>query len=182
MKFPFLVSRNKTFLSVIFLMTSALFYAQETQLPKAKTGQFWEHVQFGGGLGLAIGNDYTDITVAPSAIYNFNDHFAFGTGLQYSRLKQKNYYSSDVYGGSLIGLYNPIEEIQFSLELEEVNVNNQYMDLGGNLKQSFWNTGLFVGAGYQEGNVTIGARFNVLFDQDKNVYGDAFMPVVRAYF
>ena len=97
-------------------------------------------------------------------------------------MKQKHYYSSDVYGGNLIGLYNPIEEIQFSLELEEVNVNSQNIDLGGTLKESFWNTGLFVGAGYQEGNVTIGARYNVLFNKDKNVYGDAFMPFVRAYF
>lgn len=182
MKSSFPVSGCKTFLLVIFLMASALFYAQNTSLPKAKTGQFWENVQFGGGLGLSIGNDYTDVTVAPSAIYNFNDHFALGTGLQYSRLKQKHYYSSDVYGGSIIGLYNPIEEIQFSLELEEVNVNNQYMDLGGTLKESFWNTGLFIGAGYQEGNVTIGARYNVLFNKDKNVYGDAFMPFVRVYF
>ena len=182
MKSPFLLNCNKPFLLFIFLMTSVSFYAQQTPMPKAKTGEFWEHVRFGGGLGLSIGNDYTDVTVAPSAIYNFNEHFAFGTGLQYSRLKQKNYYSSNVYGGNLIGLYNPIEEIQFSLELEEVNVNNQYTDLGGTLKESFWNTGLFVGAGYQEGNVTIGARYNVLFNKDKNVYGDAFMPFVRVYF
>lgn len=182
MKYTFLVSCSKTFLLVIFLMTTVTFYSQETPLPKAKTGDFWEHVQFGGGFGLSIGNDYTDITVAPSAIYNFNEHFSFGTGLQYSNLKQKNYYSSNVYGGSLIGLYNPIEEIQFSLELEEVSVNNKYMDLGGNYKASFWNTGLFVGAGYQEGSVTIGARYNVLFNKDKNVYGDAFMPFVRVYF
>ena len=179
--FP-IASCFKTFLLVIFLMSSITSQAQETNLPKAKTGDFWEHVKFGGGLGLSIGNEYTDVTVAPSAIYSFNEHFALGTGLQYSRLKQKHYYSSDLYGGSLIGLYNPIEEIQLSLELEEVNVNNQYMDLGGNLKESFWNTGLFIGAGYQEGGVTVGARFNVLFDKNKNVYGDAFMPFVRFYF
>ncbi|HNP33790.1 MAG TPA: hypothetical protein PKN96_10905 [Flavobacterium sp.] len=182
MKSSISISFYKTFLSVIFLMASATFYAQEANLPKAKTGDFWEHVRFGGGFGLAVGNDYTDATIAPSAIYNFNEHFAFGTGLQFSRLKKKHYYSSDLYGGSLIGLYNPIEEIQFSLELEEVNVHNQYTDLGGNFKESFWNTGLFLGAGYQEGNVTIGARVNVLYDKDKNVYGSAFMPFVRAYF
>lgn len=182
MKSSILTGCAKTVFLFILLTFSCSFYAQEEPLPKAKTGDFWEHVQVGGGFGLAIGNDYTDITIAPSAIYNFNEHFALGTGLQYSNLKQKHYYFSNVYGGSLIGLYNPIEEIQLSLELEEVNVNNQYMDLGGNLKESFWNTGLFVGAGYQEGNVTLGARFNVLFDKDKNVYGDAFMPFVRVFF
>ena len=182
MKSSILIGCTKTVFLFVFLTFSCPFYAQEKPLPKAKTGDFWSKVQVGGGFGLAIGNDYTDITVAPSAIYNFNEHFALGSGLQYSNLKQKHYYSSNVYGGSLIGLYNPMEEIQLSLELEEVSVNNQYMDLGGNLKESFWNTGLFVGAGYQEGNVTLGARFNVLFDKDKNVYGDAFMPFVRVFF
>ena len=182
MKSSILIDCIKTVSLIIFLAFTSTIYGQQQTLPKAKTGDFWEHVQVGGGFGASFGNDYTDITVAPSAIYNFNEHFAFGTGLLYSNLKQKHYYSSNVYGGSLIGLYNPIEEIQLSLELEEMNVNSQYMDLGGNFKESFWNTGMFVGAGYQEGSVTIGARFNVLFDRDKNVYGDAFMPFIRAYF
>ena len=74
------------------------------------------------------------------------------------------------------------EVLKCLIELEEVNVNNKYIDLGGNYKDSFWNTGLFVGGGYQEGNVTIGARYNLLFNKDKNIYGDAFMPFVRLYF
>lgn len=182
MKSAILIGCRKAVFLVILLTFTATFYAQEKPLPKAKTGQFWEHVQFGGGLGLAVGNDYNDISVAPTAIYNFNDHFAFGTGLQYSNLKQKHYYSSNVYGGSLIGLYSPLEEIQFSLELEEVSVNNQYMELGGDYKRSFWNTGLFFGAGYQEGGVTIGARVNFLYDKNKDIYGSAFMPFVRVFF
>ncbi len=169
------------FLSM-FLLFSAAIQAQEKPLPKAKTGAFWEHVSYGGGLGLAIGNDYTDITVAPSAIYNFNDYVALGAGLQYSYLKQKDYYSSNVYGGSLISLFSPIEEVQLSLEVEEVKVNNTYTDLGGDLKRSFWNTGLFVGAGYHQDNVTIGGRVNLLYDKDKDIYGSAFMPFVRVYF
>jgi hypothetical protein len=48
--------------------------------------------------------------------------------------------------------------------------------------QDFWNTGLFLGAGYRAQNVTIGARYNVLFDKDKSVYSDALMPFVRVYF
>lgn len=182
MKSLLLDNNYKTIFLLLFLAFSATFYAQETPLPKAKTGAFWEHVSFGGGLGLSISNDYTDILVAPSAIYNFDDRFAFGAGLQYSNLKQKDYYSSNLYGGSLIGFFNPIEEIQLSLEVEEVNVNNKYTDLGGDYKRSFWNTGLFVGAGYRQENVTIGGRVNLLFDQDKDVYGSAFMPFVRVFF
>ena len=182
MKSPFLVSGYKTSLSVVFLFISSIFYAQEAPLPKAKTGQFWEHVQFGGGFGASFGSDYTDITIASSAIYNFNTHFAFGAGLQYSNLQQKHYYSSNVYGGNLIGIYSPIEEIQFSLELAEASVNNKYMDLGGDYNRNFWNTSLFFGGGYQEGGVTIGARLNLLFDKKEDIYGSAFMPFVRVFF
>lgn len=166
------------FLTFIFPLIGS---AQDTKLPKAKTGVFWEHVQVGGAFGLSIGNDYTDITIAPSAIYNFNDHFALGTGLQYSHLKQKDAYNSNLFGGSIIGLFNPIEEIQLSLEVEQVHVNNTYIDFN-NAKQNFWNTGLFVGGGYRSDNVTIGARLNLLFDKNKDVYGEAFMPFIRAYF
>ena len=124
---------------------------------------------FGGGFGLSIGNNFTNITIAPSGIYNFNDYFALGTGLQYSYLKEKNSYSSNVFGASLIGLFSPIEEIQLSLEVEQINVNNKYSDLGGDYNRNFWNTGLFVGGGYREGGVTVGARLNLLFDSNKDI-------------
>ena len=143
---------------------------------------FWEKVQFGGGIGLNIGNDYTNITLAPSAIYNFNSQFSLGSGIQYSYLKQNNSYTSNLIGVSLIGLYNPIETIQLSLELEEMNVSQKYESLSQTFKDNFWLTSLFAGAGYRTQNVTIGARYNLLFNKDKNVYGEAFMPFVRVYF
>lgn len=182
MKSSFLTSVSKSFFLLVFLGFSVSDYAQEKPMPKAKTGAFWENVQFGGGLGVGVGNGYTNITVAPSAIYNFNDYVALGAGIQYSYLKQKNYYSSNVYGGSLIGLFNPVEVVQLSLEVEQTNVNNNYFDLGGDLKRSFWNTGLYLGAGYRQENVVIGGRINVLFDKDKDIYGSAFMPFVRVFF
>jgi hypothetical protein len=182
MKSSFLTSSPKIIFLMVFSLISGFVCAQDKPLPKAKTDSFWERVDVGGGLGLSISNDYTDILIAPSAIYNFNDYFALGAGLQYSNLKQKDYYSSNLFGGSLIGLFSPIEEAQVSVELEEANVNTKYMDLGGNLKKSFWNTALYIGAGYRQENVTIGGRVNVLFDRDKDIYGSAFMPFVRVFF
>ena len=172
---------NIGFLAFIILFSTSII-AQEKPLPKAKTNAFWERVNFGGGFGLSIGNNFTNITIAPSGIYNFNDYFALGTGLQYSYLKEKNSYSSNVFGASLIGLFSPIEEIQLSLEVEQINVNNKYSDLGGNYNRNFWNTGLFVGGGYREGGVTVGGRLNLLFDSNKDIYGSAFMPFVRVFF
>ena len=183
MKSSFSDNHCKSIFVLFFSLFSMSFYAQQTELPKAKTGAFWEKVQFGGGLGLGIGSGYTNITVAPSAIYNFNDYFSFGTGLQYSYLKQRDFYSSNVFGGSLIGLFNPIEELQLSMEIEETNVHNTYIDnVAGDYKRSFWNTGLFIGAGLRQDNFTIGGRINVLYDKNKDIYGSAFMPFVRVFF
>jgi hypothetical protein len=148
------------------------------QVPVANA--FWKDVQFGGGLGLGIGSGYTNITVAPSGIYNFNNYVSLGLGLQYSYLKQKDFFSSSMYGGSVIGLFNPIEEIQLSVEVEELKVRQKFD--ASTPVSDFWNTGLFLGAGYRVENVTIGARYNVLFEEDKGVYGEAFMPFVRVYF
>lgn len=172
---------SKVFLLITFFGTPSIVFSQQNSAPKPKS-DFWNHVQFGGGFGLALGSDYTNITVAPSAIYNFNEKAAFGVGLQYSYIDQENYYSSNVIGGSLIGLFNPFPQIQLSLELEQVNVNNTYKDYGGEFKDNFWYTGLFAGAGYRANNVTIGFRYNLLFDEDIDLYGQAFMPFIRAYF
>lgn len=153
--------------------------AQQTPHNELKSN-FWNKVQFGGGLGLGFGSGYTNISVAPSAIYNVNEYFSAGLGVQYNYLKQKDFYSSSQYGASIIGLVNPIPEIQLSVELEELRVNFKFDD--GSISNDFWNTGLFLGAGYRAENVTVGARYNVLFNEDKGVYGDALMPFVRVYF
>jgi hypothetical protein len=89
-------------------------------------------------------------------------------------------YISYIYGGSLIGLVNPIEKIQLSAELEQLRVNQEFPDFDG--KNNFWNTALYLGAGYYTGNVTIGVRYNVLFNKNDLVYSEAFMPFVRIYF
>ena len=162
----------------VLLFFKKVFSQEATQ--KNPENNFWKNVQFGGGLGLGFGSGYTDITIAPTAIYNFNEYFALGTGVQYSYLRQKGFFKSNNYGGSIIGLFNPIPEAQLSVELEQLRVNLTYENI--DVTENFWNTALFLGAGYRMENVTIGARYNVLFDKDKNVYGEAFMPFVRVFF
>ena len=166
----------------IFLLNSNSINAQDTTTPKPENN-FWNKVQFGGGLGLGIGSGYTDITVAPSAIYNFNELFSLGTGLQFSYISQKDLYKSTVAGVNVIGLFNPIEQVQLSLEVEEVNVSTKFQYVGNTtVKDNFWNTGLFLGAGYRTNNVTIGGRYNVLYNENDGVYSNAFMPFIRVYF
>lgn len=136
--------------------------------------------QIGGGLGLNFGSGFTDATVAPSVIYNFNQYFAAGVGLQGSYVRVKNYYESYIYGGSLIALVSPIEQIQLSAELEQLRVNTNFSNTDE--EDNFWNTALYLGAGYRAQNVTIGVRYNVLYNEDRSVYSEPFMPFIRVYF
>ncbi|WP_269227031.1 hypothetical protein [Flavobacterium eburneipallidum] len=173
---------SKLFLVVLTLSFFYTSFAQQQSIPSHQQNNFWQNVQFGGGLGLSIGSGYTDISVSPSAIYNINSVVAVGTSLQFGYVSARNNFSSTVYGASLIGLINPIPEIQLSAELEEVNVNLKYKNNSPFNSENFWNTALYLGAGYRTGNVTVGVRYNVLFDENKNYYNDAFMPFVRVYF
>jgi hypothetical protein len=176
----------RPFYILVLLFSFQYLAAQRQSFTPAPKNAFWKNVQFGGGLGLSIGSGYTDISVSPSAIYNINSVVAVGTALQFGYVSAKNDYSSTIYGGSLIGLINPIPEIQFSVELEEINVNtvSRVALAGGNVfpKANFWNTSLYLGGGYRSGNVTVGVRYNVLFDKNKSYYNEAFMPFVRVYF
>lgn len=174
---------NLTFL-LCFVFLNGIkseIYAQENTEMKTKS-EFWNHVQFGGGLGLGFGSGYADIMVAPSAIYNFNEYVSFGLGAQYSYVKQRDLYNANMYGGSAIALFNPIPELQLSTELEQLRVNRTFTDSYGNASQDFWNTALFFGAGYRNENVTIGIRYNVLHRDRDNIYVEPFMPFIRVFF
>lgn len=168
---------------LVFILYHEYSLAQSEQsVSTDKKNEFWSKVRFGGGFGLAIGNNYTDITLAPGAIYDFNQYISLGFGIQGSYVKQKNLFESYIYGASMIVLGNPIQEVQLSAELEQLRVNTTFQDNFGSFKDNFWNTGLFLGAGYVTNNVTIGVRYNVLHDNDKSVYSEAWMPFVRVYF
>lgn len=188
MKKAFVFNHSKTIFTSILLLCFACGFSQTAPGFAPTKSDFWQRVQFGGGIGLGIGSGYTDIMVAPGAIYNFNPYVAGGLGLHGNYSRVKNQYESYLYGASLIGLFRPIEQLQLSLELEQSRVNTSFSNFDNPNPNSpypdrnFWTTALYVGAGYSVQNVTIGVRYNVLFDEDKSVYGDALMPFVRAYF
>ena len=177
MKVGILNHITKIVFVVSFFLSFSTAKAQEFQ-----DDDFWNRVHFGGGLGFGFGSNYTNIALAPSAIYDFNQYISAGIALQGSYVKQKNFYESYMYGPTFIVLGNPIPQIQLSAELEQLRVNVAYEDRLGFPNDNFWNTALFLGAGYRTNNITIGARYNVLHDSGNNVYSDALMPFVRVYF
>lgn len=168
-------------ISVLFLTRPLTVIAQNDSITKQKS-DFWQKVQFGGGLGLNIGGNYTNILIAPGAIYPLNNYVSVGLGVQYSYANQKNDYQSHIYGANLLTFINPIPQAQLSVEMEQLRINNTFSQFNPVVKENFWNTALFLGAGYRSQNVTIGFRYNILYREANNVYGQAWMPFVRAYF
>lgn len=164
---------------LLFLFTFNPLLAQGPSSASNQPSNFWRNVQFGGGVGLSFSSGYTDVFLAPSAIYNFNPIVAVGAGLNLNYVASNNYYSSLVYGISTIVLVNPIPQIQLSVGLNESRVN--YQEEGfSNYSEDYWDTSLILGAGYRTGNVTIGIGFNVL--QNDRYDTEPFVPFVRAYF
>lgn len=172
-----------TIILAIFTLTSSTsLSAQET--PEPQKSDFWSNVRFGGGLGLNFGRGITNITVAPSALYQPNQYVAFGPGLNYTYQKFGDFQTS-LIGASAIVLANPINVVQLSAEFEQLRVNQSVS--GEPDRPGFWNTALFLGAGYRldvRGNNlgAIGVRYNVLFNDGDQVYADAWQPFVRFYF
>ena len=183
MKNKFFVSPLKKFVILVIALFYLPCFSQNNTSASKPSSYFWKNVKFGGAFGLNVGSDYTNVIIAPSAIYPINDYFAAGVGLQGSFVSSKEDYTSAIYGGSFIGLFNPMDAIQLSLELEQLRVNRSIVaDGGDNIKDNFWNTGLLLGAGYRVDKVTIGLRYNLLYKQTDFVYNTAMTPFIRIYF
>lgn len=141
---------------------------------------FWSRVSFGGGIGLGFTNGGFSGSIAPSALYRVNDYFGLGAGLSlsYSKFETQRFVA---YGGSILGLFDPVRFLQLSAEFEPLRVNHEYSLQGGDYSRDYWATGLYLGAGFRTNNVTFGVRYDVLHDQD-SFYADAWSPFVRVYF
>jgi long-subunit fatty acid transport protein len=173
---------KKTAIFFLILFTISESQAQDS-IPKAPKSEFWKKVRFGLGGGLGINSGFTSISLAPFAVYQVNEQFSIGPGIQ-GNYTSGSGASSFIYGGSVISFYNPIQSIQLSSEFEQLRVSTK-TDADGSIPSAtsnFWNSSLFLGAGYQMGGVIIGIRYNVLFDKDKSIYPQAFIPFVRVGF
>jgi hypothetical protein len=142
---------------------------------------FWRNVRFGGGIGLGFTNSGFNATLAPSAIYRFNEKFATGPGLNFSYAKFKDD-KLLAYGGSWLSLFNPLPSLQTSAEFEQLRINRTYDDGTVRWEDDYWSPALFLGIGFVNHNFTVGVRYDALYDGNKSIYANAWMPFVRVYF
>ncbi len=166
---------------VLFLCLTQHTFAQE------KKPVFWQNVRFGGAIGLGFGDGFFSGTIAPSAIYQFNQYFSAGIGLNATYSSLKNEYNSTILGGSAIGLFNILPEIQISTEFEQLHVSQsferEFITLNGErFDTNYWYPALFLGVGYGNTNFTVGVRYDILYDNDRSIAGSAFSPFVRVFF
>ena len=168
---------KKTFFSLFFAIICISCFSQNGN----SRSEFWNNVHYGGGIGIGFGNDTFNGAIAPSAIYQANDQVGLGLGLNlnYSKFGDSKLLA---YGASLMSLYNPIQPLQLSVELEQLRINRNYEYDGGNVEDDYWSPALFIGIGYTNRNVTFGIRYDLLYDENKSIYIDPLMPFIRVYF
>ena len=169
--------KKSLILCIFFTAFWGLGYSQLTP----RNSNFWNQVYFGGNLGLGFGNNSFNASISPSAIYQATEQFGVGLGINFNYAKFRDA-KLVAYGGSVLSLFNPIRALQLSAEMEQLRVYRVLELDGGNQEENYWSPALFLGIGYGNRNVTVGIRYNVLHDQQRSIYADAFMPFVRVYF
>jgi hypothetical protein len=161
-------------------MGATMSFAQNN--PNDQKSDFWKNVRFGGGIGLSFGDGFFSGSLSPNAIYQFTNDFGLGLGLNGTLNTRKDLYKSTILGGSVLALFNPLNQLQLSSEFEQLNVNRKYESNLNIQDDDYWYSALFMGAGYRTGNVIMGIRYDVLYDEEKSIYADPWIPFVRVFF
>jgi len=169
---------------ILFLQTLIIFIhlnltAQNSDLEQHR---FIDDMRFGGGINIGVGSNYSTFSISPSALYDFSDEFSAGLGITYVYLKNKSITNSttNIYGGSLLAFYKPMKTLQFSTEFEQLKIDQKYASVNNS---DLWQSALYFGAEYVIGNISMGLRYDVLFNKTTNViYSSALSPVFRVYF
>ena len=166
----------------VLLLTLVIgFSLQSFSQEDTQKSEFWKHVRFGGAVGLNFGDRFFSATLAPSAIYDFNNQFSLGVGLNGTYNKQRDVFKSTILGASIISLYNPVNQLQVSGEFEYLNVNQKF-DNNALQDRNYWVPALYMGLGYSTNNITLGIRYDVLYDRDKSINLDPWAPFIRVFF
>lgn len=123
-----------------------------------------DKIYFGGGFGLNIGTDVTNISVSPLVGYRFTDQFSSGVSFSYQYVKYRGVDESfGSTGGSLFSRFLFNEEFFAHAEYEILGYDQVLINTGtGDFTSTReLNNSFFVGAGYRQ-NAGRNASFFVL--------------------
>ena len=137
-------------------------------------------------LGMGFGLNFvggTNISLAPSLLHNVSEKITLGIGLQYNYSAIKDLKKTSTIGGTLSTFYSPSPRFLTLLEFAELNVTSKTETTEGEIKDSFWESALFIGAGVNITNkITVGAKYNMLYKEDESVYTTPVIPFVNISF
>jgi long-subunit fatty acid transport protein len=170
---------NATKISIVLIFISLNSVAQvapDSLKPKEKK------LKFGCGFGLNFVGG-TSLSLSPNLTYKISDKISAGAGLQGSYNAIKNLQNTTTFGANVLGFYNPNKSIQTILEFAQLRVNTKTEINSTTSTNSFWDSALFVGCGYNiTKKFTIGAKYNLLYKEDESVYTSAIIPFVTISF
>ncbi|MEP2279230.1 MAG: hypothetical protein ABJI11_07340, partial [Maribacter sp.] len=102
---------------------------------------------------------------------------------QGSYISLKDIQKTTTFGANVIGEYNLSPKITTLLEFAQLKVNRTQETLAGDIKDDFWESALFVGLAYNINNkISLGAKLNLLYDNDDSVYTSPILPFVNITF
>ena len=139
-------------------------------------------LKFGCGFGLNFVGS-TNISISPNLMYTLSDKFTIGAGLQGSYAAIKDIRNTTTFGANIIGFYKPAKKLTLLLEFVELNVTNKTETIAGQIKNTFWDSALFTGAGFNiTSKILVGAKYNMLYKEEESVYTSAVVPFVNISF
>lgn len=139
---------------------------------------------FGGyaGLGGAFGNSYsgTSFYISPRAGYKVTEDLEVGLSGNFT-LQNSKYFSSNMFGVGPFANYYFGRSFYLSGMFQEFFYSQK--DKVYNVKYNGEESVLYLGGGYMQriGNrayMQIGAMYNVLYNENKSVFGGGFVPNV----
>lgn len=169
-------------LGFFFLKVQKTF--AQTQIDSLKTVENplnnEKNLKFGLGFGLNFVGG-TSVSLSPNLTYRINDKMYAGAGLLLNYNAVKNLQTTTTIGANAIFNYYPIAKLLTMAEFAEMNVNRNNKVAA--MKDQFWDSALFVGVGYQiTPKISVGGKYNLLYDKDKSVYSSPFVPFVNISF
>lgn len=168
---------------ITLFIVSTEVYAQTTNISVIDSAATVEpKLKFGCGFGLNFVGG-TNLTLSPNLMYAVSEKISLGGGIQGSYNSIKDVQKTTTFGANIIGVYNPTKKFTTLVEFAELYVNTTKLDPLNYVKNKFWESALFVGAGFNITNkITVGAKYNVLYDDDESVYTSPIIPFVNISF
>ena len=181
-----IMTQKKLFLKL--LVVFAVFLISENAISQTNIevidsiAQKPNRLKFGVGFGLSFVGG-TNISLSPNLLYILSEKVSIGGGIQGSYSAIEDLQSTTTFGANVITQYSPIEKITTLLEFTELKVNTKTDTPTGKITDDYWDAALFIGAGYNiTSKISVGAKYNVLYNEDKSVYTSPVLPFVNISF